>query len=136
MSLFLLNTRENKKPRKIGFTILGFFYHFLKLLEFCWKKKRKRFEQYRARNSPNSPSLRKMRARPRPQWRLYRKALDLTVNLKWVPLLFPQVADNSQKDPRTSISSHQLIPDGEPCGSHAPTSWIGRSTQGLVLTDD
>jgi hypothetical protein len=29
MKLFLLNSRENKKPRKIGFTILGFFYIFL-----------------------------------------------------------------------------------------------------------
>jgi hypothetical protein len=29
MKLFLLNTRENKESRKIGFTILGFFYHFL-----------------------------------------------------------------------------------------------------------
>jgi hypothetical protein len=28
MKLFLLNTRENKKPRKIGFTILSFFYNF------------------------------------------------------------------------------------------------------------
>jgi hypothetical protein len=29
MKLFLLNSRENNKSRKIGFTILGFFYHFL-----------------------------------------------------------------------------------------------------------
>jgi hypothetical protein len=29
MKLFLLNTIENKKSRKIGFTILGFFYNFL-----------------------------------------------------------------------------------------------------------
>jgi hypothetical protein len=28
MKLFLLNSMENKKPRKIGFTILGFFYNF------------------------------------------------------------------------------------------------------------
>jgi hypothetical protein len=28
IKLFLLNPRENKKPRKIGFTILGFFYNF------------------------------------------------------------------------------------------------------------
>jgi hypothetical protein len=27
MKLFLLNSRENNKPRKIGFTILGFFYN-------------------------------------------------------------------------------------------------------------
>jgi hypothetical protein len=27
MKLFLLNSMENKKSRKIGFTILGFFYN-------------------------------------------------------------------------------------------------------------
>jgi hypothetical protein len=27
MKLFLLNTREIKESRKIGFTILGFFYN-------------------------------------------------------------------------------------------------------------
>jgi cytochrome c1 len=31
---------ENKEPRKIGFTILSFFYHFLKLL-WLWSKKKK-----------------------------------------------------------------------------------------------
>jgi hypothetical protein len=34
MKLFLLNSRENKKPRKIGFTILGFFYNFLQVIWF------------------------------------------------------------------------------------------------------
>jgi hypothetical protein len=29
MELFLLNTIENKKSKKIGFTILGFFYNSL-----------------------------------------------------------------------------------------------------------
>jgi hypothetical protein len=29
MKLFLLNSMENKKSRKISFTILPFFYHFL-----------------------------------------------------------------------------------------------------------
>jgi hypothetical protein len=28
LKLFLLNTTENKKSKKIGFTILGFFYNF------------------------------------------------------------------------------------------------------------
>jgi hypothetical protein len=40
MKLFLLNTMENKKPRKIGFTILGFFYNFLEYI-WLWKKKKK-----------------------------------------------------------------------------------------------
>jgi hypothetical protein len=29
MKLFLLNIMENKESRKIGLTILGFFYNFL-----------------------------------------------------------------------------------------------------------
>jgi uncharacterized membrane protein len=29
MELFLLNTMENKKSRKISLTFLGFFYNFL-----------------------------------------------------------------------------------------------------------
>jgi hypothetical protein len=33
MKLFLLNPRENKESRKIGFTILGFFYDFLEFLD-------------------------------------------------------------------------------------------------------
>jgi hypothetical protein len=40
MKLFLLNSRENKKPRKIGFTILGCFYNFLQVIWF-WSKKEK-----------------------------------------------------------------------------------------------
>jgi hypothetical protein len=35
---------ENKESRKIGLTFLGFFYHFLELLEFCLKKKREKNE--------------------------------------------------------------------------------------------
>jgi hypothetical protein len=31
---------ENMKPRKIGFTILGFFYNFLEYI-WLWKKKKK-----------------------------------------------------------------------------------------------
>jgi len=49
-------------------------------LEFCWKKKKIKIEQYRARNSPNGPSLRKMRAHLRPRWWLYRKAPDVSAN--------------------------------------------------------
>jgi hypothetical protein len=42
MKLFLLNTRENKKPRKIGFTILGFFYIFPWISKVILKKKKKK----------------------------------------------------------------------------------------------
>jgi hypothetical protein len=37
---------ENKKPRKISFTILGFFYDFLEFIWFWKKKKRGKFEQH------------------------------------------------------------------------------------------
>jgi cytochrome c1 len=32
---------ENKKSSKIGFTILGFFYHFLEFI-WLWRKKKKK----------------------------------------------------------------------------------------------
>jgi hypothetical protein len=35
---------ENKKSRKIGFTILGFFYNFLWISKVLLKKKRKKIE--------------------------------------------------------------------------------------------
>jgi cytochrome c1 len=43
MKLFLLNTIENMKSRKIGFTILGFFYNFLGFVYLWQKKKKERF---------------------------------------------------------------------------------------------
>jgi hypothetical protein len=33
---------ENKESNKIGLIFLGFFYNFLKLLEFCSKKKKRK----------------------------------------------------------------------------------------------
>jgi hypothetical protein len=44
MKLFLLNSRENKKPRKIGFTILGFFYIFYNCFGSGIKRKGKSSE--------------------------------------------------------------------------------------------
>jgi hypothetical protein len=44
MKLLLLNSRENKKPRKIGFTILGFFYIFPWISKVILKKKRRKSE--------------------------------------------------------------------------------------------
>jgi hypothetical protein len=37
---------ENKKPRKISFTILEFFYDFLEFIWFWKKKKRGKFEHH------------------------------------------------------------------------------------------
>jgi hypothetical protein len=42
MKLFLLNPRENKESRKIGFTILGFFYIFPWISKVILKKKRRK----------------------------------------------------------------------------------------------
>jgi hypothetical protein len=42
MKLFLLNSRENKEPRKISFTILAFFYIFLHIFESLLKKKKEK----------------------------------------------------------------------------------------------
>jgi hypothetical protein len=42
MKLFLFNTMGNKKSRKIGLTILGFFYNFLWISKFLLKKKKKK----------------------------------------------------------------------------------------------
>jgi hypothetical protein len=42
--LFLLNSTENKKSRKISLTFLGFFYNFLEFI-WLWKKKKKKNEQ-------------------------------------------------------------------------------------------
>jgi hypothetical protein len=44
MKLFLLNTKENKESRKIGFTILGFFYIFPWISKVILKKKRRKSE--------------------------------------------------------------------------------------------
>jgi hypothetical protein len=73
IKLFLLNTMENKKSRKIGLTFLGFFYYFLKLLESCPKKKRKRVNSL----GPVSAQAAEAHAetRPRLRWRLCRKVL-------------------------------------------------------------
>jgi hypothetical protein len=72
MKLFLLNTIENKKSRKIGFTILGFFYNFLWISKVLLKKKRKKMEQDWASSSPVGPTQREKRARPRALATLHR----------------------------------------------------------------
>jgi hypothetical protein len=46
IKLFLLNTMENKEPRKIGLTFLPFFYNFLQISQVLQKKKRKKLKQY------------------------------------------------------------------------------------------
>jgi hypothetical protein len=52
MKLFLLNTLENNNSRKIGFTILAFFYIFLHIFESLLKKKKKKIKGNWADFSP------------------------------------------------------------------------------------
>jgi hypothetical protein len=70
MKLFSLNYRENKKPRKIGFTILGFFYNFLQVIWFWSKKKRKKAATVVGWFRPTRPRSLQKRARARARWRL------------------------------------------------------------------
>ena len=55
MKLFLLNTMENKKSRKIGLTILGFFYNFLQFPKASLKKKKEMIKQYWAESGSSGP---------------------------------------------------------------------------------
>jgi hypothetical protein len=65
MKLFLLNTMENKKSKKIGFTILGFFYNFLGFVYLWQKKKKKDLQQYSANSDPDGPTTQGIGMRPR-----------------------------------------------------------------------
>jgi hypothetical protein len=56
MKLFLLNSRENNKPRKISFIFLGFFCNFLHILKASLEKEKGKVENsdgvFVARDSP------------------------------------------------------------------------------------
>jgi hypothetical protein len=65
MKLFLLNSRENKKSRKIGFTILGFFYNFPGISKVILKKKKKNTSTVLGSNWLRRPNLAQKRARAR-----------------------------------------------------------------------
>jgi hypothetical protein len=65
MKLFLSNSRENNKSRKIGFIILGIFYHFLEFFKVLLKKKKGKTETVLGQFHPRWPNTRG-KARPRP----------------------------------------------------------------------
>jgi hypothetical protein len=88
MKLFLLNTLENKKSRKIGFTILGFFYNFLWISKVLLKKKKEKTQQYWAGFSPGGPGPGKTRPRPRARWLFCEKGLGFLANWRQVLTLF------------------------------------------------
>jgi hypothetical protein len=84
MKLFLLNSRENNKPRKIGFTILGIFYHFLEFFKVLLQKKKEKQKQCWADSSPGGPTPEGKRARARARWRLCKNTLGVLTN--WDPV--------------------------------------------------
>jgi hypothetical protein len=85
MRLFLLNSMENKKPRKIGLIFLGFsviFYIFLKL--HC-KRKGKRVNSVvlnLAQSAQQHIEQGGAQARPRALWRICEKALRVFTTLR------------------------------------------------------
>jgi hypothetical protein len=97
MKLFLLNTMENKKSRKIGLTILGFFYNFLQFPKASLKKKRKRLNS----TGPVSAQAAQVHAetRARPRGRLCRRALRVLANWRWVRSLLTESLTVCRKDP-------------------------------------
>jgi hypothetical protein len=94
MKLFLLNTMKNKEPRKISLTFLGFIYNFLQLFKVLLKKKKEKLQQYWADSSPDGPTTQGIGARPRPRWKLRRKALGVFANWERVPSLLLRVTDS------------------------------------------
>jgi hypothetical protein len=57
------------------------------------------------------PTAAESRPRPRARWRLCRKVLGVLTKPEQGCLLFSQVTDKSQKDPRVSVSSQGKVPD-------------------------
>ena len=83
MKLFLLNSMENKKSRKISFTILPFFYNFIHISKVLLKKKREKVEQCWAGFSPAAQSRGKSVPAPAhapARWQLCTEVPDFLAN--------------------------------------------------------
>jgi hypothetical protein len=59
MKLFLLKSRKNNKPRKIGFTILGFFYIFLTDFQSSAEKEKGKYSTVLGSTGPSGPTSRR-----------------------------------------------------------------------------
>ena len=77
MKLFLLNSRENKKARKIGLTILEFFYIFPGISKVFLKKKKENTSTVLGLNWPKRPNHAQKRARV--HWQLCTEA-----HVEWI----------------------------------------------------
>jgi hypothetical protein len=118
---------------KIRLTFLGFFCHFLKLLEFCSKKKRKRFEQYRARNSSNSPSSKENARAPAPAMQtLQKEPWRLIIPLRVLATIFC-VADINTETLQFLILHTPKSSMAHRTGSRAPASKTDRREPRPVL---
>jgi hypothetical protein len=85
---------KNKESRKISLTFLGFFYNFLRISKVLLKRKKERLLQYWSDSSPDGPTTQGIGARPRPRWKLRRKALGVFANWERVPSLLLRVTDS------------------------------------------
>jgi hypothetical protein len=122
MKLFLLNSRENKESRKISFTILPFFYNFLHISKVLLKKKREKGWTVLGWFQPSGPVQRGKAPARAPALRVCAEALAFLNNWKRVSLLFNQVADHLQKDPRSSIPLQGGVPD-DGSALRSPVVW-------------
>jgi hypothetical protein len=80
MKLFLLNTMENKKSRKICLTFLGFSPIFYKLFGSRVKRKRKGSNSSGLISAQPAQIRAEARPRVRPLWWLCEKDLGVLIN--------------------------------------------------------
>ena len=134
MKLFLLNTMENKKSRKIGFTILGFFYHFLKFIWFWKKKKKEKLVTVLGRFWPRSAQQR-VKARPRARVQLCNDDPGSSNNHRRNPhTIFGESLTPYAEVPRTLLLP-QIRPSRRATLCRAPaSSCTGQFMQRLALS--
>ena len=90
---------ENKKPRKISFTILGIFCNFLHISKVGQKKKKENMEQHWAQFDFSGPGPGENVRAPAPAGQVCAEVLGVFTNCERVPSLLLRVADVLQKSP-------------------------------------